>query len=122
MPSAIGQNTEPSSCKMTSGDPFLAQDTAQSMLMAFFSPLIKAHAESRTQPVIVFWSAAKTDVLVMTPRTVAIANSCFMGLDSTRNLVCTQSQEHRGAEAHHCYQRHQTLFHSHRPRECNRPG
>src|ERR1035438_8066613 len=77
---------EPSSCKMTSGDPLLAHDIAQSALMGFFSPLVKAHAESSTQPVTVFWSAAKPDALMTIPRTVAIANGCFMGPNSIRNV------------------------------------
>src|ERR1035441_3806542 len=77
---------EPSSCKMTSGDPLLAHDIAQSALMGFFSPLVKAHAESSTQPVTVFWSAAKPHEPMTIPRTVAIANGCFMGPNSIRNV------------------------------------
>src|ERR1017187_2862248 len=77
---------EPSSCKMTRGDPFLAHDIAQSALMGFFSPLVKAHAESSTQPVTVFWSAASPHVPMTIPRTVAIANGYFMGPNSTCNV------------------------------------
>ncbi len=70
---------------MTSGDPFLAQDIAHSALMGFFSPLVNAHAESRTHPVIVFCSAARPDALAMMARTVTTANRFFMGSNSTGN-------------------------------------
>ena len=76
---------EPSSSKIMSGNYFLAQDTVQSTLMGFVSPLVKAHAESRTQPVMVFCSAAKPDALMIMPRTVAIANLCFIGTDFYRS-------------------------------------
>ena len=40
----------PSSARITNGDPALAQPTAQSLLIGFFRSLVKAHAESKTQP------------------------------------------------------------------------
>jgi hypothetical protein len=70
---------------MTSGDPFLAQDTAQSALIGLFSPFVKAQAESSTHPVTVFWSAEKPGALMTNPTTAAIANRCFMGPNSMDN-------------------------------------
>jgi hypothetical protein len=68
---------------MTSGDPFLAQDTAQSTLIGLVSPFVKAQAESSTHPVTVFWSAEKPDALMTIPKMAAIANRCFMGANFT---------------------------------------
>src|SRR5476651_2183019 len=54
----------PSSCRITSGDPFFAQARAQSRLMGLLNPFVNAQAESKTQPVTVFcslfWGAANT--------------------------------------------------------------
>ena len=55
----------PSSCRMTRGEPDFAHLSAQSLLMGFESPFVKAQAESSTQPVTVFVvpvSAAQTSV------------------------------------------------------------
>src|ERR1017187_8988964 len=95
---------DPSSCRMTSGDPFLAQETAQSTLMGFFSPWVKAHAESMTHPVTVFCSAAKPDALARMPRTMETANRCFIDsviLRATRavgnswNILCAPASSVR---------------------------
>ena len=48
--SAIGQYMVPSSARITSGEPALAQEMAHDLLMGLLSPLVMAHAESRTQP------------------------------------------------------------------------
>jgi hypothetical protein len=59
MDADIGQTTEPSSCKMTRGEPLRAHANAHSPLIGLSKPLVKAHAESKTQPVIVFSSPAE---------------------------------------------------------------
>src|SRR5436305_1098929 len=49
---------DPSSVRITRGEPFLAQATAHSALMGFFRSLVYAHAESSTHPVTVVWVPA----------------------------------------------------------------
>jgi hypothetical protein len=44
--SAIGQSMVPSSARMTSGEPALAQETAHSGLIGFARFLVNAHAEA----------------------------------------------------------------------------
>src|SRR5713226_5983029 len=77
---------EPSSCRMTSGDPFLAPARAQSRLMGLLNPFVNAQAESRTPPVTVFcspgWAAAHTSEPVV-----------MRSAQAAKRLVIRTSQE-----------------------------
>src|SRR5436190_11302905 len=63
--------------RITSGDPAFAQAVAHSPLMGFFSPLVKAQAESRTYPFTVTVLAASP-----TAKAATASNS------GTANLMC----------------------------------
>src|ERR1700722_2275498 len=54
----------PSSCRMTRGDPFLAQPFAHPALMGLLRPLVYAHAESMTQPVTLMFVPSSSAIAI----------------------------------------------------------
>src|SRR5678816_106319 len=75
----------PSLVRITSGEPPLAQALAQSRLMGFSRPLVKAQAESRTYPLTVAGlpSAAKANGMASASNTINALSDCINFLIST---------------------------------------